>query len=910
MTLRNLSASFAAVRDFWFKSLRRQLVLGIALVHAVLMTIFVFDLVGRQQTFLFEESVARAASLAQTLAANSLSWVLADDLMGLEEVVNTLRAFPGLEYAMVLTPRGRVLAHTDQASVGLFVVDAVSSRLREIEPQDKSSPAVRHLIANEQLIDVAAPILSGKMLVGWARVSLNQSGQRENLQLVTRNGILYTVLAIVIGAAMAMLIAKRLTAGLVGLMLVSDKVQAGEREVLADETRRDEIGILGRGFNRMLASIRASERSLTESLEWKRTVLDSSAAAIVIVTGDRRVLEVNAACCEMFGFTEQEVLGKSTESIFPSHESYLSFGERMYQTTPPLRADAELQFKRRNGELFWCRVSGRSIAPTSWDRGIIWILMDISARAKAEQRLRQSEEKFRTISDFTFDWEYWLGPDSAFVWVSPSCARVTGYAPDEFMADPELFLRIVHEDDLPFVAEHMRDSARDWRLDACSFDYRIRDRKGDLLWVNHCCRPIVGPEGAFLGRRGCMRDITESRRIQEELIAAKERAEAANLAKDHFLATMSHEIRTPLNGVMGMLQLLQRTPLVKEQTQWLNVALESSRKLMTILSDILDIAKIQTGKVLLCFEEIDLPRFLHAAAGIFEDDLRKKGLSLNVEIDPATPQRIFSDAGRLRQILFNIIGNAVKFTEKGEITLAVSPLPIAPAPRQVRLLFLVSDTGVGIPEDKASFIFQTFSQIDSSFSRKFGGLGLGLPIVKRFVELLGGSICVESLPNQGASFYFTIAAELPVASAGQSPALALASESTGYKRGVILLVEDDKVNQTTVSRMLEHLGHRTLLAASGEEALACLAQSHCDLALMDIQMPDMDGMEICRRIRRLEPPKNAIPIIAFTAHAMAGDKELFLQAGMDGYLAKPAELAVLERLIQEYLHKEDRPNHR
>jgi PAS domain S-box-containing protein len=770
-------------RRFWFKSVRRQLILGVASVHAVLMTFFVFDLVERQQNFLFKESVARASSLAQTLASTSRSWALANDLTGLEEVVSALRAFPGLEYALISSPRGRVLAHTNSSLVGLFLVDEISASLTSLAdaaPLAVGEDAVRELVVTQELIDVAAPILSGGRLLGWARISLNQTGQHENLHLVTRNGVAYTLLAILMGAAMAMLIAKRLTAGLVGLMRASDKVQAGEREVLADESRIDEIGVLGRGFNRMLASIRASERSLTESLEWKRTVQDSSSAAILIVTGDRRILEVNPAFCEMFGYAENEILGRSTEFIFPSYEAFQRFGEGFYthdaqggQPARPLCADAELEFKRRNGERLWCRVSGRSIAAADWDKGIIWILQDISARVKAEQGLRQSEERFRTIADFTFDWEYWLGPDGAFLWVSPSCERVTGYGPDEFISDPELFLRITHEDDLPMAAEHQRESATNQSLAPCSFDYRIRGKTGVLLWVNHCCRAILGPGGAFLGRRGCMRDISESKRTQDEFIAAKERAESASLAKDHFLATMSHEIRTPLNGVMGMLQLLRRTPLNSEQSQWLNVALDSSRKLMIILSDILDIAKIQTGKVLLCFEEIDLSQILRAATDVFEEELSRKGLRLRIDIAPATPPKILSDAGRLRQILFNLVGNAVKFTEKGEISLSVSPLPFAPDPGQLRLLFIVSDTGVGVPEDKAAFIFKTFSQLDGSFSRKFGGLGLGLPIVKRFVELLGGSICVESGPKEGASFYFTITSALPSASNEQPPATTL-----------------------------------------------------------------------------------------------------------------------------------------
>ncbi|WP_428568482.1 MAG: PAS domain S-box protein [Solidesulfovibrio sp. DCME] len=883
-----------AAEAFWFRSVRRQLVLGVAVVHAVLMTLFIVDLTARQQDFLHRESLSRAEGLAHVLGVNSLTWSLSGDYVGLGENISALKDFPDLDYAMLLDPDGRVLAHTNPGLVGHYVSDAPSRDMLT-----KNAPV--RLAVDSRTIDIAVPMVLGDTTIGWARVALNTRGQRVELAQVRRNGLLYTLLAIIAGTVLALVIARRLTSGLTGLMAVSALVQQGRRDVRADAARRDEIGSLARDFNTMIAAVAASEHKLAASLEWKRVILDTSAAGILVMDATGHVMEINATFADMFGCNPGDILGHDTARLHPSREAFLrtrqAVRERLRENPT---VDMELGLRTAAGRPIWCRVTGRMVDAAQPSRGMIWLFVDVTTRKRAETALRQSEERFRSIANFTFDWEYWQGVDGRLLWVSPSCLRVTGYAAGEFLADPGLFLGIVHPDDLPAVAAHMDQTLSDHPPGPCDFDYRVHAKSGETVWVNHCCRPITDTAGQPLGRRGCLRDVTEAKRARAELVAAKEHAEAASAAKDHFLAIMSHEIRTPLNGIMGMLQLLRDADLPAEQREFVSIALDSADKLLTLLSDILDITRIQAGRVQLCAVPTRPRRMLAAVAELFRNQLRQKQLDLTLEIDPATPECVLCDEGRLRQILFNLIGNSVKFTDTGGIRLGLYRLPVSPGPNRMRLLFTVADTGIGIDADKIDDVFETFTQADGrGFSRRFGGLGLGLSIVRGFVRLLGGCLSVESAPGEGTTFYFTITADLPQpdAKAPLSPASPEAPPPSPPAGLRILLAEDEPINQLAARKLLEKMGHRPDIAPDGATALHLAASHDFDLILMDIQMPELDGMEATRRIRALPAPRSAVPIVALTAHAMRGDKELFLSAGMDGYLPKPLIKEELRRLI-------------
>jgi signal transduction histidine kinase/CheY-like chemotaxis protein len=387
----------------------------------------------------------------------------------------------------------------------------------------------------------------------------------------------------------------------------------------------------------------------------------------------------------------------------------------------------------------------------------------------------------------------------------------------------------------------------------------------------------------------------ELQKLNEELTGAKEKAESGSRAKSEFLANMSHEIRTPMNGILGMIEVMLDAGTLPEQHESLMIIKTSAEALLAIINDILDFSKIEAGKL-----DVDLIPF-HVRDCV-EDTVRllavraeQKGLKLACVIQPDVPRRIHGDPLRLRQVLLNLLGNAVKFTDCGSVSVEVSTVSRADGPE---IEFAVRDTGMGIPKEKQDSIFQAFAQADGSMTRRFSGTGLGLTISSRLVEMMGGKIWVESLPAQGSCFRFTIPATEP---AFDEPVPAVSPVSPAIPCGPgehhplrILVAEDHPVNQQIVMRMLENYGHRAVLAGNGREVLQALTQSPFDLILMDVQMPIMNGLEAAQAIRRTERGSgHHIAIIAMTAHAMKGDRELCLQSGMDGYLSKPVRIREL-----------------
>ncbi|WP_244433523.1 ATP-binding protein, partial [Azospirillum sp. B506] len=418
--------------------------------------------------------------------------------------------------------------------------------------------------------------------------------------------------------------------------------------------------------------------------------------------------------------------------------------------------------------------------------------------------------------------------------------------------------------------------------------------------------PVRNAAGSAIGKLWLCIDVTEPRRAAEQLLQAKETAEAASRSKTEFLATVSHELRTPMNGVLGNLTLLADAALPVEEKRLADVARRSAETLLRLLDDILDLSKLEARRIELEEADCALPQLIDGVLEVLRPNASDKGLELSARLMPSVPEVIVTDPSRLRQILFNLVGNAVKFTEEGHIAVRVRRLDlraddlVADGPPDSFLLeFEVEDTGIGIAPDSVPTLFDRFTQADSSITRRYGGTGLGLAICRDLCLLMGGSIAVDTAPGRGSVFRFTVVARPGDPSAlrridgGHGASLGEAARVAALPPLRVLAVDDIEVNRDIVRGILERAGHSVALAASGGEAVRLLRDQPFDLVLMDIQMPGMDGLTATRRVRELPGPQGSVPILALTAHASGSSRPECLSAGMNGFVTKPLRPALL-----------------
>lgn len=434
-----------------------------------------------------------------------------------------------------------------------------------------------------------------------------------------------------------------------------------------------------------------------------------------------------------------------------------------------------------------------------------------------------------------------------------------------------------------------------------SGELRMLKNDGTVFWAHLQATGARAVDGSRVCRV-VVSDITYLKQREEELSAAKETAERANFAKSQFLANMSHEIRTPLNGIMGTLQVLQMTALTEAQKEYIEVTRASSEALLTVLNDILDYSKIEAGRMELENTVFNLKTVLEDSVRLFSLSAAEKGLKMATDIGGDVPKILIGDPFRLRQVLSNLIGNAVKYTHEGRIDVSVLVIGDLGGNR-AQLKFVVKDTGIGLPDDQDDTIFNSFTQADNSNTRQYGGTGLGLAISKDLVELMGGEIWLNSKAGEGSSFCFTCVFERTELEEEGAESSDEKYDADGMNHGLrILLAEDDAISRMVVQKFAESEGWQVALAVNGKEAVDILKQMRFDVILMDVQMPVMDGFAAARIIRQMDTSKDT-PIIAVTAYALKGDRKKCIEAGMDDYLAKPIDASEFYKIVNKWARK-------
>jgi PAS domain S-box-containing protein len=517
--------------------------------------------------------------------------------------------------------------------------------------------------------------------------------------------------------------------------------------------------------------------------------------------------------------------------------------------------------------------------------------LEIAERQGAAGALRESEQRFRSAFETNGIGMALIGLDGSILQANAKLCEMFGWSEAEMRQFT--FRELTHPEDLPTSVRSF-NTLLDGTNDHYQADRRYLHRDRRTLWARLSVSVVKDTADKPVHFVAQIENIEERKQVERTLAEARDRAVEASRLKSEFLANMSHEIRTPMNGIIGMSALLADTRLDPEQRQLLGVVQSSSESLLGIINDILDFSKSEAGQLQLYCDDFAPGEIVRQAVALFEPKAKQKGLGLHLEIEEETIQPLHGDAGRIRQVLLNLLNNAVRFTDRGHVRIKVHL--VGETDSHLELRIIVEDTGVGIPLKAQERLFQPFYQVDGSITRRYGGTGLGLAICRQLVDLMGGEIGFTSKESVGSAFWFRL--RLPKA-ARPSPPNPASDAGTAFDPSAaairplrVLVAEDNLTNQTVIGRMLSKLGHRWHVVVNGAEALEALARDPYDVLLLDCQMPVLDGYETARKILAGEAP-GALPnlrIIALTAYALEGDRTKCLKSGMHDYLTKPIRL--------------------
>lgn len=650
-------------------------------------------------------------------------------------------------------------------------------------------------------------------------------------------------------------------------------------------------------ISRDITQHKDAERRLRESRQRYRSLFEHHPAAVYSLDLQGKYRAVNSNMVHMLDIPRHKLIGKSFLSNLDqcevqhgkTHFEKVKQGEPQYYET---------RIVNSRGRRIEVSVTNVPIIVDKEMVGVYGIVSDITERKEYTERIQELSKQHELILNTVTEGIFGLDADGVTMFMNPAAASMFGYEAKEFIG------RSLH----PIIHHSRADgsyySKKECPIHMTVMDGQRRSVKEDVFWrkdgssflVQYQVTPII-EQGQIQGAVIVFNDVTGER----EIVRAKETAELAAQAKSEFLSMVSHEIRTPMNGILGMTELLIGTDLSEEQREYAEIIQDSGDALLNILNDILDFSKLEPGKMALAYEPFALRKMLEQVAELFKPRADEKQLEIRYRLNPSIPEFMVGDSMRIRQILVNLVGNALKFTDRGSIDVTVDIIK-GRKPEDSVLDFAVHDTGIGIPADKLDQLFQSFSQLHPVINRKYGGTGLGLVISKRLVEIMGGSISVESTEGEGSTFRFAVPATSLDASAEQA-ASQFHHDRTRQSDKVamrILVAEDHPVNRKILREYLEKLGYHADVCTNGVEAIDAISQTAYDIVLMDIHMPVMDGLKATDLLHRLIPQDRIPPIIAVTGNAKREDKEACLEIGMRDFISKPVMLSELKRVLQQW----------
>jgi len=946
------------MRTLLFGSLRRQLIIGVAVFQAVFLTLFIWHLTSRQQDMLLDQQVGHAKALAQSIATASASWVVARDVSGLQEIIQTQERYPELRFAMLLDSRGAVLAHTDAQYLGKFVTDLPARLELALFSQ---SPT---------LVDVISPVMLAGRHVGWVRIGVGQKGARAQLAKATRDGIFYALAATLVGALLAGLMAIRLTRRLDAIQAVADSVQAGasERRVVLEGT--DEAAQLARQFNFMLDTLAQRQE---EALVSRDALRESEARFQRVMRGandglwdwDMRTNQVfySQRWKAMLGYHEDELEPDlSTWQRLAHPDDGLQAMAMIQDYVAGQRDNYEIEYRMLHKDGHWVHILARSYLERD-DAGkplrLAGTHVDISERKSQEALLLQDREQQTVLREML---EVVVKGGSLEETLEHCLCRLL--AVSWLLIDPKGGILLLEDDrqTLRMTAFHnlspeimslcarvplglchcgVAAASGEMQFSRCVDDLHAISYPG-MAQHGHYNLPLIS-EGEVLGvmvlylpygferdevKEQFLRSIADilagfiwrkqaesalqrmNEQLEErvqlrtvELLGAKLEAERANKAKSEFLSRMSHELRTPLNAILGFGQLLGLELKDNEQADNVQEILHAGHHLLKLINEILDLARIESGKLTISLEPVNLAAIVRECLNLAQPLAEAAGMRLLLADCP--DHSVMADHTRLKQVLLNLLSNAVKYNRKrGKVIIAC----VADGDSiQVR----ISDTGAGLSAEQQARLFVAFERLDAD-KAAIEGTGIGLALCKRLMELMQGEVGVESAPGRGSTFWIRLptalnhddeAIQTPPALRGDlSPDIATDRAASRRPRD-ILCIEDNPANMRLIERILAHRDDIRLLGASAPGLGLELASTHRPaLILLDINLPDMDGYDVMQCLRE-NPATRDIPVVAISANAMPKDLARGKAAGFMEYLTKPLEVDRLLRLVDDVIGK-------